>query len=446
MSQAIALAVLACAFAVATVRTVHMGALTLAAALAVGPTIAGMSVDDILAGFPADLFLLLLGVTLLFGIAKTNGAMEWVVDRALRAVGGRSSLLPAIFFLLTGAVSSLGSPLAACAVIPVAMSFAGRNRISPVFMGVATATGLSAGGFAPTSLFGLVTAGVARRSGIDFDPLFLFGAAIALNVLLFAGAWLLFRNLLVEEAAEEPGSGTASASGTTAGPAPAPSGPGGVATAVAPAPAPARTRLNGFQRLTVGALAVFVVAVLGMSFAGIEVNVGGMALGLAVVISLIYSEQTAAAVKEVDWSTILLVGGIVTYVGVLDHMGAVETIADLGTKIPSPLLAAFVLCVCGGLISAFGSTTALLPIIIPLSVPLMAAGDVPALGVICALALSSSLVDVSPLSTVGATIMGATPERVRPQMRSFLFRWGFSMVIIGPVATCAVLVVPGMLA
>jgi di/tricarboxylate transporter len=190
---------------------------------------------------------------------------------------------------------------------------------------------------------------------------------------------------------------------------------------------------------------VLVVAVVGLAFFGIDMHVGALALGLGVLLTLAFTTETSGAVKEVDWSTILLVGGIATYVGVLNQMGAVQIVADLGLKIQSPLVAAFALCVCGALISAVGSTTALLAIIIPLALPLVEAGGVPAVGVICALALSSSLVDISPLSTVGATAVAAVPEAIRPRVRRFLFQWGFSMVLIGPVLLCTFLVLPGYL-
>ncbi|MEV0699845.1 SLC13 family permease [Saccharopolyspora sp. NPDC050389] len=433
-SQVLALLVLAVAFLIATVRPVHMGVLALAAALGVGTTLGGASLDDVLSGFPVDIMLLLLGVTYLFGIARSNGALDWMIDRLVRATGDRVALLPALFFALSLAVASFGSPLAAVVLIPIGLSFAGRNGLSPVVMGLAMATGGSAGSFAPISLFGLITTSIAGRSGIEVNPLLLFGAAIGINVVLFAAGSVLFRRALVAEAAPEEPTEVAPGSGGGAG-----------ETALLTKTGTA-ARLSVFQRLTIVMLALLVVFVVVLTAVGVEVNVGAVALGLGVVLSLCFTKETAQAVKEIDWSTILLVGGIATYVGVLDDMGAVKLVAEVGAAIPSPLLAAFILCLCGGLISAFGSTTALLAIIIPLALPLVAAGGVPAAGVICALALSSSLVDINPMSTIGATVVASGPERIRASMRKFFFRWGFSMVLVGPVVTCAFLVLPGMLA
>lgn len=99
-SQLIALGVLALSFFIASVRSVHMGALTLAAALAVGLA-AGQSVEDILGGFPVSVVLLLLGVTYLFGIARSNGTLEWIVECVVRRVGDRPALLPWVFFAVS---------------------------------------------------------------------------------------------------------------------------------------------------------------------------------------------------------------------------------------------------------------------------------------------------------------------------------------------------------
>lgn len=447
-AQITALLVLALAFLIATVRPVHLGALSLAAALAVGTGLAGLEVKDILAGFPVDILLLLLGVTLLFGIARANDTLDWVIDRSLRLIGNRTTLVPLLFFVLSAGIASLGSPLAAIVLIPVSVSFAGRNRLSPVVLALATTTGGSAGAFAPTSLFGLITAGTAEGSGIDFDGLFLFASALAVNLVLFVASWMLFGKYLVKDA---PAADDGSSSGPSADvePDPLPGSGGGATATVTRVSAPsvaAPVKLNSYQLATVASLLLLVCSVIGLAFFGVDLHVGATALGLSVLLMLAFTKETSEAVKRVDWSTILLVGGITTYVGVLDHMGAVKSVADLGTKISSPLLAAFALCVCGALISAVGSTTALLAIIIPLALPLVEAGGVPAVGVICALALSSSLVDISPLSTVGATAVGAVDESIRPQVRRFLFQWGFSMVIIGPVLLCAFLVLPGYLA
>ena len=75
---------------------------------------------------------------------------------------------------------------------PIGMPIAKRHRIDPMLMALAIGSGLSAGAFAPTSLFGIVTRGVAQRAGVELDPLALFAVAVVVNFLLLVIAFLMF--------------------------------------------------------------------------------------------------------------------------------------------------------------------------------------------------------------------------------------------------------------
>lgn len=439
--QIAAFAVLVAAFVLATVRPVHMGALTLAAALGVGTTLAGLSISEILSGFPVDIMLLLLGVTYLFGIARSNGTLDWIVQGAIRRTGARDALLPWVFFALAAGISSLGSPLAGVVLAPLALGMAKQRGRDPLPMGLAVLTGGSAGGFAPTSLFGIITVGVAERSGIDINAFAFFGFVVVVNLVLLAAATRLFRRHGVPVEQGEHVDNRGGISAPSAGPNRLPGG--GATQVLVSEKMPMATHLNAFQRVTVMALVGLIVGVVVLSVVGVNVNVGALALGLGVTVSVLFSEQTRSAAKEIDWSTILLVGGIITYVGVLQKMGAVDLISEGAAHIQAPLIAAVALCLTGAFVSAFASTTGILGVLIPLALPLISQGQIPAAGLICALAVSSSVVDSTPFSTAGAAVVASADESDRPRIAKNLLRWGMSMIVIGPLLTCAVLVVPG---
>jgi hypothetical protein len=64
----------------------------LVGAFAVGSWVSGAKTSEVLAGFPADLFVILVGVTYLFAIAKRNGTVRLarrVVRSARSGVGWR---------------------------------------------------------------------------------------------------------------------------------------------------------------------------------------------------------------------------------------------------------------------------------------------------------------------------------------------------------------------
>ena len=82
------------------VTTINVGIVCLAFAWIVGVLLGGMSVGDILEGFPTQLFITLVGVTLLFSMARGNGTLERVTERAVRLCRGHAGVLPIMFFFL----------------------------------------------------------------------------------------------------------------------------------------------------------------------------------------------------------------------------------------------------------------------------------------------------------------------------------------------------------
>src|SRR5687767_13205289 len=187
----LAIAIFVAVFAIATLRNIHLGVLMLPAAVAVGIWLAGMPVRDILAGFPINILVLIAGVTYFFGIAQGNGTIDIAIHKLIGAVGNRRALRPFVIFLITAGVASMGSSQAGYVMIPLAMAAARRSGVDPMLMGIALNSGMSTGGFAPTSLFGIVTVTTARQAGIDLHPITLLGAALISNLtLLFVAAWM----------------------------------------------------------------------------------------------------------------------------------------------------------------------------------------------------------------------------------------------------------------
>nr|WP_255426581.1 SLC13 family permease [Pseudonocardia sp. C8] len=414
--------VFAAVFVIAEVRRSHIGIVMFAAASGIGLLVAGLALDDIVAGFPIDILILLVGVTYFFGIAKANGTIGRLVDRALLLTGDRTGALPLTFFALTGVISAMGSPLGGLVMAPIGMSVAHRRGIDPMLMGLAIGTGLSAGGFAPTSLFGIVTWGTAASAGVPLNPLTLFAVAIVANLVLLGAAHLLFgarRRVRVAAGSVPP-----------------------VEDDDVPA---GRDPFSPIHLITVLAMLGLVAAVVVLAVVGNEPDVGVLAFAFGAALTLIDPANGRGALKEIDWSTVLLVGGIITYVGVLQEIGAVDLLGDLAARLTVPLLAALVICAVCGLVSAFASTTGILAALVPLAIPLVQQGGVPGWALICALGVCSSLVDVSPFSTVGATLVATTvdPDQ-RPRMTALLTRWGLSMVVLGPLALVGTLVLPAL--
>jgi di/tricarboxylate transporter len=467
--ELISILVLVVIFLIATVRSVNLGALALVAAFLVGISVLkGADVTAkttaIFDGFPGDLFVILVGVTYLFAIAKSNGTVDWVVQAAIRAVRGRIGLIPWIMFLVTACLTAIGAvvPASVALMAPIGMRFAARYKINPLMMGLLIINGASGGGFSPMSIFGSITNGVVQKAGLPGNPTVLFLSSFLFNLVLSIVVYFLWggRELLNRRADDidggpvndlEPVNASGGTSGGTRGggtpvPAQASGSPaGGVATAtvatVAPGGELAPMALDRDRTLTLIGLACLAVGALFFNL-----NVGMIAITVAVILTLVSPASAKDAINQVAWPTVLLVCGIVTYVSVMQSIGTITWLGDVVATIGAPLLAALIICFIGGAVSAFASTTGILGALIPLAVPFLTGNNaIGAVGVITALAISASVVDSSPFSTSGALVVANSPEDIRDTVYKGLMRWGFCMVVIAPIATWAILVVPNWL-
>ena len=418
--QLVSILVLAAVFVIATVLPVHMGALALVATFVVGYFIFGSEGygDTIYSFFPGELFIVLVGVTYLFAIAKNNGTVDWLVSAAVRAARSRLSFIPWVMFTVAGALTAIGGvvPAVVAIIAPIGMAFARRYSINPVLMGLFIVNGCTAGGFSPLSIFGTITNSIVETNDLPGSPGFLWAASIVANVLLSIAAFFIFggRKLLGSAAQ--------------------------VSIAEGPGNRPITT-LDRDRSLTLIGLGLLVI---GALFFDLEIGLTAIAIG--VVLSIVAPAGAKGAVGQIAWETVLLICGIVTFVGLMQEIDTPGWLGANVARLGVPLLAALLICYIGGIVSAFASTTGILGALIPLAVPFLLGSDaVGAIGLITALALSSSIVDASPFSTSGALVVANSTVDERDKIFRTLMIWGFSMVALVPVATWLVLVVPGWL-
>ena len=82
------------------IRKMNTGLLCIAFALLLG-RMAGISDAEIIKGFNASLFLMLLGVTYLFSLAQINGSLDLLAQKVISLAGKRVYLIPIIIYVLT---------------------------------------------------------------------------------------------------------------------------------------------------------------------------------------------------------------------------------------------------------------------------------------------------------------------------------------------------------
>ena len=437
-------------FVVGTVLPINMGALGFVAAWFVGMYALGLTEREIIGGISGDLVLTLVGVTYLFAIARNNGTVDLIVRGAVRMVGGRVALIPWVMFAVTAVLTAIGaaSP-AACAIVgPIALGFAGRHRISPLMMGMFVVHGAQAGGFSPISIYGVITNSVMAENDLPVNEVAIFLTSLLVNLaiaiaLFFAlgGRQLAARRIdreeTLEETRDEPAEPDAGESAGGSPTTPTSTG-GGTITDTRDTTTVARRRLTD-QIITLVAFGA--VALVALVF---ERNIGFAAITAAVILTALFPKEQKGAIKQIAWSTVLLVAGVSTFAAILSKAGAPEAVGMWAAGLGTVLIGALVLCYVGGITSAFASSTALLPIIVPIAIPLIATGEVSAIAVVAALAVSSTIVDVSPFSTNGALMVANRPETISEERyyKQVLY-YSVLVTLAGPLLVWAAIVVPG---
>ncbi len=446
-------------FVVATVWPINMGVLAFVGAFLVGTLLAGLKAAQIVDNFPGGLFLTLVGITWLFALAQNNGAIDWLVRLAVRAVRGRIAAIPWIMFGISALLTSVGavSPGAVAIIAPIALGFAFRYHISPLLMGLMVVHGAQAGGFSPISIYGGITNGVVANAGLPLSPMTTFAASFFVN---FAVSLLLFfalggRRLLQAGGAQvekvsvphieiaKPATGPqifGDSEAEALSSRIAKEGGGESNRLVAEATDPPPTDGNPYQIATLLGLALLALLVLAF-----KQDIGFVSLMIGLALSLWAPTMQKRAMAQVAWPEIMLITGVSTYVAVMEHMGTIAFVGDSVAQLGSPLLAALLLFYIGAVVSAFASSTAVLGSLIPLAVPFLQAGTgVSAIGFIAGMAVASTIVDVSPFSTNGALVLANAQGVDRDAFFRKLLAYGGIVTLAAPLVLWLLFIVlPG---
>jgi Citrate transporter len=315
--------------------------------------------------------------------------------------------------------------------------------------------GAQAGGFSPIAVYGVTVNGIIAKTDLEASPMAIFLASFVFNlaiaVVLFivlGGSKLLSTKTgrLVEQAAESRMSvsvGARAAGATLRGSGTDISSSGVAAKGTSGASSAAKSA--GGARATVPQLVTIAgLIALAVISLGFKVDVGFVSITIAMVLALVSPAAQKGAINKISWSTVLLICGMLTFVGVLEEAGTIKFVSDGVAHLGMPLLAALLICYIGAIVSAFASSTAILAALIPLAVPFLSSGEIGAVGVIAALAVAATIVDVSPFSTNGALVLANAPEDVdKDKFYKQILAYSGIVVVAGPAIAWLVMVLPG---
>ncbi len=398
-----ALVALLIAIVLSITSRLNIGVLAIALAWIVGVYFAGLKPDIVMQGFPSSLFITLAGVSLLFGLAESNGTLDRLTGRALAAARGQTRWLPLFFFGLAGAVSSVGpGAISAVALLaPVAMPVAIRAGISPFLMALMVANGANAGNLSPISSVGVIANAKMAEAGLVGHGGLVWFANLAAHLLVGMIAYVGLGGHRLPHTQTG-----AEATGTP-------------------------HQLDRRHVITVAVIVAWVVAIVAF-----KLPLGLAAFAAAGLILALGAGEEGPAIKAMPWAVILMVAGMSVLIAILEKTGGMDLFTGLLARLATPWSLNGMIAFVTGAISSYSSTSGVvLPAFLPTAASLVAkVGGGSPLAVALSINVGSALVDVSPLSTLGALCVAAVAE---PALAARLFRqlmvWGLSMTVVGAV-------------
>jgi di/tricarboxylate transporter len=380
---------------------VNVGVAALALAFGLGLFVPGLRAEAVAGAFPSSLFLTLLGVTLLFAATEANGTLARVARRAVRLARGDAHVVPWLLFAVAFGVSAVGPGAvpSVALVAPLAAAVATQMRFSPFLGALFVANGANAGNLSPLSAVGIIANSRMAEAGLGGHEGKVFAANALAHLLVSVAAYAAWR--WRRSATSE------------------------AAVAAAPPAEP----LDFRQRLTFAVIAAWALGAVIL-----RLPVGLSALAAVVVLLACRAADEAATLRVVPWGAVLMVSGMSTLVSLVEKTGGMELFSGLLARLATPATVNGAMAFVTGLISTWSSTSGVvLPAFLP-SVPGLLArlggGDPLALSL--SINVGSSLVDVSPLSTLGALCVAAVENPLTAQtLFRQLLAWGLSMTLVG---------------
>ena len=413
----------------------HVGFLSVGFAIIVGGMWGGMTGARVMGLFPTGLFMILVGVTFLFGMAQTNGTMEKLTAYSVRICKGNTAIVPLIIFVLTTFVTTIGpGNIAGTALMaPVAMAIATRVGMPAFLMTLIVVGAANGAAFSPFAPTGIISNGLIAKMApsmpeltkqISLDALawkIHFNSEVAQGIVNIGGFFVLGGWAWIQKQR-----------GATID-----------IEELAPKPEP----FDKHQLLTLGMVGLLIALVVIPGLPGMKTaipktilnmlsNVGSVAFMLSCVLMLTGSGDSKKAIKVMPWGVIMMVCGVTVLVEVMDKAGGLNALVKIIGAISNPVTVNAWLGLITGVISAYSSSSG---VVMPMFLP-MVPGLIKEIGggnpvaLISSINVGAHLVDSSPLSTLGALCIACAGDH---EDKAKLFRnlliWGLSMSVVGAV-------------
>ncbi len=355
-------------------RKMNTGLVCIGFALLLGK-IAGMADRDIIGGFNYSLFLMLLGVTYLFGLAEINGTLKLLTRKITVLAGKHTYMIPVVMYVFATVLSALGpGTIPTTAIMMVfGMTLAVEMKINPAMLAAIIFLGAAGGGMSPLAATGIIGLDLCQGFGLTGIELPLLVNGVLSSTVYAALVYVAFGGYKLKS---------------------------DVVLQFSDIPA-----FNKEQIITLIGIASMVGLVLLF-----KVNVGLASFTVAMVLSFLRVSDEEQALKKIPWGTLLLICGVGVLMNVIIALGGIDLLSASLASVMSAKSATTILGVTAGVMSWFSSTSGVvMPTLIPTIPHIIEQMSISVNPVewVTAISMVSNTAGISPLSTGGALALAA---------------------------------------
>lgn len=355
-------------------RKMNTGLVCIGFALLLGK-IAGMADRDIIGGFNYSLFLMLLGVTYLFGLAEINGTLKLLTRKITVLAGKHTYMIPVVMYVFATVLSALGpGTIPTTAIMMVfGMTLAVEMKINPAMLAAIIFLGAAGGGMSPLAATGIIGLDLCQGFGLTGIEMPLLVNGILSSTVYAALVYVAFGGYKLKS---------------------------DVVLQFSDIPA-----FNKEQIITLIGIAGMVGLVLLF-----KVNVGLASFTVAMVLSFLRVSDEEQALKKIPWGTLLLICGVGVLMNVIIALGGIDLLSASLASVMSANTATTILGVTAGVMSWFSSTSGVvMPTLIPTIPHIIQQMSISVNPVewVTAISMVSNTAGISPLSTGGALALAA---------------------------------------
>ena len=410
----IGLVILIIVIAIGFIKKINLGFMAIGAAFILA-IIANINAKYVTKSFDADMFVTLVGVTFLFGMASQNGTLDLFSKKVVALVGKKTVLIPILMFFLSAFISAIGPGHIAAGILMTtfAVYLAFEMKINPITTALFAKLGANAGCASPLSLTGLLgksltTALVDNPDNADiverlqFNQWHFFIAVLVSGFIFTLLLYVFTKSYKVK--------------------------------ADNPLKLKDIPKFNWKQWVTIAAIVLMVVLCIGF-----QMNTGLTAFVMATILLLLKCADEKAAIKGIPWGTLVFICGVSVLIKVIDMVGGIDMISNFLQSLMGKHTATPIMAGTSGILSWVSSTTGVvMPALFNMLPGILRkfGTDVNYMEMVSAITATSFAAAISPLSTGGAIIMSsysASKETTNEELNKifkFLFLLSVANVLL----------------